>query len=876
MKKVLSLVLALTMILSCFTVALAAPEDVTDKNQIKAVDALMSLGIVNGYTDGSYKPGNTVTRAEMAKMLVEALGSGDLAQGSESSFKDAKGTWYDGYVAMAAGLELVTGYPDGTFKGDNPVSYQEAVVMTMRALGYNNSTVNNGVNSYNASKYKALGASLGLLKNVTFKNAGANRGDIALMIYNALECETVKVNEKGLAVKIVEYSYEESVTVDGKTRTKVIDVNQILLDRIADRQDFVVSPANLDKTNKLYKGDLVDLTPYMYQNITVYLNDDDEVIFVNRVNSTTVVGTMGQLGTANAKYKADTIWVDKADGTTEAVDYKVGRKINIYYNGEEVTNQTFADLTSFDGNAVTLVLDDKDEIVAAIGKMGVVGIRVEKTYKTGATALGKILLPLTAGKVDLNKVTVTGDVTSIEDIAIDDVVMSYAAAGVKGIPNKTELVVTREKFDGIVESTNEQKWSAVINGENYYTAGAFGYANGISSLEAGSEGTFYLEENGTIFDFVGKSANTVNYSLLTGLNAGIVVKDISGKDVLSKNANLSLLTNEGKSSTFTINRNAKVSIDYRIGTDVSKADIFADKDFNKFNSDVKTIADLLIYDSAKTLDENNANVGKFVITGYGLNDSNEIDTLKIKELTTYNKVNPSSKVFLTSEDVAVFQRAYTAGAFSNKLASVNDLPKTDKTYYVDYNKDSEIAIIIAYDVLSGGQNYAVLTSVSVVKDGSSVLKKLVGYQNGEKVEYITSSESVAQDVTIKLQGGGADSQAELFDLPLLNGKVNKGIAASDKITPNLTTTCSAIDAAISVARNNTTFTILDGFDNEGTYAMDKEAIYYVYTRSASNNAPVFSRIGDISDLETVNTTIKFYDADGDGAFDIVIIAENKR
>ena len=99
MKKVLSLVLAFAMVLSCFSAAFAAPADVTDKNQVKAVEALMALKVVDGYEDGSYKPANTVTRAEMAKLLVEALGFGHLVEGSTSSFADAQGRWFEGYAA---------------------------------------------------------------------------------------------------------------------------------------------------------------------------------------------------------------------------------------------------------------------------------------------------------------------------------------------------------------------------------------------------------------------------------------------------------------------------------------------------------------------------------------------------------------------------------------------------------------------------------------------------------------------------------------------------------------------------------------------------------------------------------------------------------
>ena len=64
----------------------AAPADVTDENTTEAVDVLMALGVVDGYPDGTYKPENVVTRAEMAKLIVTNLGYASLVSGQNSSF----------------------------------------------------------------------------------------------------------------------------------------------------------------------------------------------------------------------------------------------------------------------------------------------------------------------------------------------------------------------------------------------------------------------------------------------------------------------------------------------------------------------------------------------------------------------------------------------------------------------------------------------------------------------------------------------------------------------------------------------------------------------------------------------------------------------
>ena len=77
MKKVLSFVLVLTLVLGSFSMVFAAPahtalSDVAGTANEQAITVVNDLGIVEGYTDGTFKPDNNVTRAEFAKMLVSA------------------------------------------------------------------------------------------------------------------------------------------------------------------------------------------------------------------------------------------------------------------------------------------------------------------------------------------------------------------------------------------------------------------------------------------------------------------------------------------------------------------------------------------------------------------------------------------------------------------------------------------------------------------------------------------------------------------------------------------------------------------------------------------------------------------------------------
>lgn len=849
MKKILSLVLALMMVLSMANVAFAAPEDVTDKNQQKAVDALISLGIVKGYEDGSYKPEKVVTRAELAKMLVEALGQGDLVAGSESSFKDAKGTWYDGYVALAAGLELVTGYPDGTFKGDNSVSYQEAVVMVLRALGYTNQTVNGGIDAYNATKYKTLAQTLGLLSNVTFKAGGANRGDIASMIYNALEVERVEKTEKGLAQKIVIDKEMRPVAGTGTSGDpylyKEFPVYETLLDKLTNRTEITVSPASLDPTNKAYRGNMVDLEPYMYQKVVTYLNGNGHVMFVKSNKTATVKGSVSPMRTTDIQWVNDTagtivkdkVIVTKADKVVERVQWDGATTINVYYNGAEMTGATKAMFQyggTFHGQAVTLVLDANGKVVAAIATKANDSVQIASSYKAGSVKVGTINLPKTAAnKVDLTKITVKGEVTDIADIVKGDVVTVYYAAGNSSNPAKVVLDVCRDTVEGKITKIATDG-GLVINGDAYYE-----YDSDITGLALGAEGVFYLNSDEEIVAFAGKSISNADYALVTSVKTG----SIGGTPtVLLKEASIKLLNKEGKSTTYNFASNAKYTLD--AGTELS---VFV----NPSNGQQQLVQDVI-----------NFRANNFIVTGFNLNDNGQITLISVETLVPRTGINPTSKVFAATDDVVIFNAYDSANPTSQSaptasdtfsVAKVEDLIKNvNKTYYAVLNARGEFALIIADEQLLDNSQYALIRTVESELTSNGIVQRVTAYVKGEQVEYLT-----AAGVNVN----SAVGTRNLIKLPLANGVISQ------------TVTTSAAFVVTPIIQN----VAVDGTLNVNDRRLAKGATIYVFTQSTATYGYSFSRVGDESDLLLDNAEFKLYDLDNDlsNGYEVVIISVHR-
>ena len=95
-----------------------------------AISTLSNAGIVTGYADGTFRPDQPITRGEMAKIIANFARLG----GATKSFTDLSGHWAKTYVELAAGNGWIEGYPDGTFGPDKKITRAETVTMINRVL----------------------------------------------------------------------------------------------------------------------------------------------------------------------------------------------------------------------------------------------------------------------------------------------------------------------------------------------------------------------------------------------------------------------------------------------------------------------------------------------------------------------------------------------------------------------------------------------------------------------------------------------------------------------------------------------------------------------------------------------------------------------
>jgi uncharacterized YkwD family protein len=102
----------------------------TDSFYYEAISAASDHDLFNGYPDGTFRPKENITRAESAKILVSAF---DFT-GSETVFSDVRGHWAESDITALLAKGITTGYPDGTYKPGNSITRAEFAVLLDRSL----------------------------------------------------------------------------------------------------------------------------------------------------------------------------------------------------------------------------------------------------------------------------------------------------------------------------------------------------------------------------------------------------------------------------------------------------------------------------------------------------------------------------------------------------------------------------------------------------------------------------------------------------------------------------------------------------------------------------------------------------------------------
>lgn len=206
MKKFLSLAMALAMVLSLFTMStMANAADFTDDdsiNYVEAVDVISAIKVIDGYTDGSFKPTEALTRGAAAKIITNMILGPSTAStliATAAPFPDVPANHtFAPYIAYCAQNGIINGYADGTFAPSGRLTGFAFLKMLLGALGYDGAI--EGFTGANWSIQVAkIADGIGLTENLMEGFSGTDSVDrqtACLFAFNTLKADLVEYNNR--------------------------------------------------------------------------------------------------------------------------------------------------------------------------------------------------------------------------------------------------------------------------------------------------------------------------------------------------------------------------------------------------------------------------------------------------------------------------------------------------------------------------------------------------------------------------------------------------------------------------------------------------------------------------------------------------------
>ena len=328
LKKVLALVLAFACAFTMFAgAAFTDQADIKVKSDV--VDTLVSLGVIEGFEDGSFQPNGTVTRAQMAKMIyVLRTGNSDASayNDDKTSFTDIGSHWARGYIKYCQSLGIIAGKSNTKFCPNDKVTAQEAAKMLLVTLGYD-ATKAGLVGAGWAAKTNALADEAGLLEDVnTSFTAACPRQYAAQLIYNAIDAVTVAWRDD--AYTKYNYNGSENKTIGEKYMglNKTVGIlNDVTKDTDKNTYSLNVTINTTESTGKkldAFTKVTKDYSALKYQKVKVLYKDKDNVFGVYSMtdDNTVVSNVMDNVKMDSNKLKINGTKYSIASGSIVYVD----------------------------------------------------------------------------------------------------------------------------------------------------------------------------------------------------------------------------------------------------------------------------------------------------------------------------------------------------------------------------------------------------------------------------------------------------------------------------------------------------------------------------------------------------------------------------
>lgn len=476
-KRVLSLLLAVCATVSLLAVPAGAAQatsfyDISDRDTAVAVESLRLMGVLDGYSDGAFRPTAQLTRAQFCKMAVYAMnGEDQLGQyRTVTVFRDVKPSyWAAPYINMASkGKGIIAGYPNGNFQPGSTVTYGQAVTILMRMLGYKDEDMG-GVWP---DSYLASAATIGLTDGITSTgSAPLTRAQAARLFLNLLRSD----GKEG--------SYLSTI---GLTATE----NQVLMTSSATGSD------GRDTALQMAGGQVYQLAGGKVS--TGVLNGSRGTLLTNK---------QGQAVTFVPERSGNSRTVNFGSGTASRLvtgageTYPINGSTSIYYNG---ATHTWAEAHIWlnPGTTLTLYIGESGGVEYIFAGTGSTSSSAVVVYGRGSTA-GFDTLTGVSGNYNNFNIYKNGIKASVADLRAYDVATYSAATGTIRV---CDTRITAYYEDCAPSSTAPSTVS--ILGKTFDVLPSA--IESLSKFRIGDQATFLLTEDNQIAGAVAPSAATGN------------------------------------------------------------------------------------------------------------------------------------------------------------------------------------------------------------------------------------------------------------------------------------------------------------------------------------------------------------------------------
>ena len=710
----------------------ASYSDQADIKASTAVDMLSSLGVIQGYDDGSFKPNTTVTRAQMAKMIFTIMNGGNDNANAYASLPTAftdlpTAAWAQGYVRYLQNTGIIAGKSATKFAPNDTVTGLEAAKMVLVAAGYNaqKAGLTGAAWAQNTMKYGQLN---NLFEDVdTDLNAALPRQYAAQILYNALDMERVVWSNDIEDFKPAT-DVDDDKTIGGKYMDLVkTDAAQLLsVEKTSGKKTYEIELATAvkygDGTHTKTKFDKVptDVADMIGLNVKVLVkakaNGDTDVYGVYADDDSKVIatGTVGTLDTVKNESKKF-----KVDGTE--------------YKAEDV----LANIPVIYPNVVTAAtaVNNLDKIITA-----------KNTYPA-----------YTLKAIDVNG---NNKADRIVVVPTDVKEVTYVGSSAATIGGKSYKFDDADIYDGIAKDD----WAVVVSGD-YTSSGdpiitkAATVSGKVAGVKSGSPDEVKID--GTWYKMTSSVSTPDVDDEVTATVVGNYVYDIdttgaSAKNVVFITANKEAENNLSKDYTaearayFTDGTNKKITVDKlngqditdRTGTNSAKVTVVnvdtlanrlytytTDKDGNYELKEIAASAGASSINGSITLSKNMAGFDTYNTTAKYY--SNAKDGTTGTWTAYYNKrlnntiIAEDAVLFVVANNEIKVVSGKTARDWNNNTATRNYGFLTDESNGINYVKVAAVKVNSA-DVIKadGDKLYAYVTedAFETKKDGDTVTK----------------------------------------------------------------------------------------------------------------------------------------------------------